>query len=831
MARQQIYQGGIAGAGLGQARVQTGAAGAVPVADGNAGALGLSRAAQGGGGEILRIVAGEYQAGERAKLDDILLRTDEAFEKWKTEYREKTRGADAARAQADFAEKYEELARAALNEYGGSPNEIYRDELTRELRKRGLYALRDGGAYQGREFDAWNDSVFKGQLAFFEKVCAENPEDGARIELEMDDALRAWRERNPGLDDREIRMKLAEIATRTRLDSLLAQGRLGEARGLLEDGANYRGENGARIAGRAVTNGMSGETEGLIREASARYGVDPELALALAMQESSGNQASVSSAGAIGVMQLMPDTAKELGVNPRDLRENIDGGVRYFAKQLKDFGGNVRDALTAYNMGPGGYRQYKAGKRGITKESREYAGRVLGRVRDRSISPIERAHYKDRLEAATKRAEKDAQDAAFAGELGKLSLLFDGDIDPEKKTERIYEYLEGVKDPDTRARLERAAREQLGFEERASKVREAREVRGLLSGLYSILDGAGEPEDKASSAYAYIAGAIDPETRLTLENAARGQLGLAERGARMRAAQELAQRGRSLEKLMDEEPDPAKRAAAVYEYLKTVPDQASRAELERMARERMAFDGRAIEAMDNEATRAIMAHLSGRDFNPVQALQWLNQQTAISPGAREKVRQMLTGENNKVTMQSMDALNQGLIAIDNGELQSFDERMVYAINNKLPSSMFQKLFEYQGNMEHVSIDQVRYAMERYTDKKYKPAEVYGVYQQVAREIPKGQRATTASIARAVNLILMKGTLPNPSAWFGNTKNATYGDAMREGRRGEWLPDLESPEIPMLDEMLKERGKPITPHNRKIMKKIWLSRPDSRGWEE
>lgn len=831
MARQLIYQGGVAGsaAGQGATRVGLSQAGGAPAADGAG--MGLMRAARTAGEEILRIVAGEYKAGERARLDDILLRTDEAFERWKTEYRESRRGADATNAQADFAAKYEELARAAMEEYGGNADEIYRGELGRELRKRGLFALRDGGSYQNREFDAWNDSVLRGQVAFFEKVCAENPEDGARIELEMDDALRAWRERNPGLDDTEIRTKLSSVATRTRLDSLIAQGRLSEARSLLEGGANYRGENGSRIGGRAVTRGMGAETEGLIREAAARHGVDPELALAVAMQESSGNQGSVSHAGAIGVMQLMPDTARELGVDPRNLRENIDGGVRYLARQLKDFGGDVRDALTAYNMGPGGYRQYRAGKRGITKESREYAGRVLGRIRDHSITPIEAGHYRDRIEAAEKRAEADARDASFAGELASLSRFLDGDIDPETKASRVYEYLETIRDPDLRERLERTAREQLAFEDRAAKAREAREVRGLLTGLYSILDGSGDLASRAGAAYGYIGGVSDPERRLALERTAREQIGISERTERIRTEAALAARGKALEKLMDDEPDPTKRAAAVYEYLRSVPDAETRSALEREARERMAYDGRAIEAMDSEATRAIMAHLQARDFNPVQALRWLNQQTMISPGAREKVRRMLTGEDNKVTFQSIDALNQGLVAIDNGELQSFDERVVYAINNRLSPSMSQKLFDYQGNMEHVSIDQVRYAIQRYTDKKFKPEEVFAIYQQVAREIPKGQRATTASIAQAVNSILMKGTLPAPEAWFGNTRGATYGQAMLENRREEWLPDVVSAETPMLDEMLKERGKRPTPHNRKVMKKLWLGRPDSRGFEE
>ena len=831
MARQEIYRGGAAGAGLGSGSTRTniaGSGGPVAQASEGAGISGLARAMEAGGSRILEVIAGEYKASERARIDEILLRTDEKFERWKTEYRETMRGADATDAQARFAEKYDELAREAMEEFGGNRNEIYRGELGRELRKRGLYALKDGGAYQSRELDAWNESIFRGQAANFERTCAENPEDGARIELEMGDALAAWRERNPGLDDTELRLKLAGTATRTRLDSLLAQGKFAEARGLL-GGTRYADGGGGFIGGEAITRGMSEEVRETTRAAARKYGVDPELALAVAMQESSGNQDCVSSAGAIGVMQLMPKTARELGVDPRDMAQNIDGGVRYLAKMLNEFGGDVRDALTAYNMGPGGYRQYKAGKRGITRESSEYAGRVLSRIRDRSITPVERAHYEDKIASAEKKASQAALDQAFSSRLSEMGRLMDGDIDPEAKADRVYQYLEGVKDPETRLRLERAAREQLAYEDRAVRVREAREVGSLMRGLYDIVNNQSDPARRAADAYFYMEGVRDPARRVALEQAARPILSFAERADQIRAQGDLARRSQAMTKIMDEEPDPVARAAKIYDYLGSVSDPATRAALEREARERLAYDQRASEALDSQAARSFLARVQARDFSPMQALEWLNKQSDISPGAREIARKLIQGDATKTTFANQDALNQALVAIDSGELASSEERMVYAINNGLTPAQWSKLLEYQGNMEHVSIDQVRYAIQRYTNKDFKPAEVYAIYQQVAQEIPKGKRATTASIAQAVNSILMKGSLPNPDAWFGNTSSATYGEAMLQNRREEWLPDVSSSETPLLDQMLKERGHAVNPHNRKVMKKIWLQRPNSQPW--
>lgn len=114
--------------------------------------------------------------------------------------------------------------------------------------------------------------------------------------------------------------------------------------------------------------------EELIRRAAAKYGVPYAIARAVAIAESGINQNARSPAGAIGVMQLMPSTAKALGVNPYDAAQNIEGGVRYL-RQLYDRFGRWDLAVAAYNAGPGAVEKYK----GIPpyKETINYVRRVM----------------------------------------------------------------------------------------------------------------------------------------------------------------------------------------------------------------------------------------------------------------------------------------------------------------------------------------------------------------------------------------------------------------------------------------------------------------------
>lgn len=171
-----------------------------------------------------------------------------------------------------------------------------------------------------------------------------------------------------------------------------------------------------RLLGRADIRGLDAGHEQTARREAKANGLDEELLLAILMQESGGNPAAVSGAGAMGLMQLMPETAKSLGVDAKDAEQNIRGGAKYFGQMLKKYGGDVQLALTAYNWGPGNVDAWRKTGRGVNgqampREAREYASRVLGRMGGGAglIDPATRGRLERKIQAAVAREEAEAR--------------------------------------------------------------------------------------------------------------------------------------------------------------------------------------------------------------------------------------------------------------------------------------------------------------------------------------------------------------------------------------------------------------------------------------
>lgn len=119
-----------------------------------------------------------------------------------------------------------------------------------------------------------------------------------------------------------------------------------------------------------------------IHELSQRFDLSPSLLEALVWQESRWRENAVSHAGARGLAQLMPGTARYLGVDPDDPMQNLEGGARYLREQLDRFDGDLEKALAAYNAGPG--RVIRAGGIPNIRETRQYVAAIMGRLANHS---------------------------------------------------------------------------------------------------------------------------------------------------------------------------------------------------------------------------------------------------------------------------------------------------------------------------------------------------------------------------------------------------------------------------------------------------------------
>lgn len=132
-----------------------------------------------------------------------------------------------------------------------------------------------------------------------------------------------------------------------------------------------------------LSDRITGNYAQALQDIAKANDISPHLLEALVWQESRWNPTAMSRAGAIGLAQLMPGTARDLGVDPRDPIQNLAGGARYLRQQLNRFDGDVEKALAAYNAGPG--RVMTA--RGIPSipETQAYVRAIVARLAANSI--------------------------------------------------------------------------------------------------------------------------------------------------------------------------------------------------------------------------------------------------------------------------------------------------------------------------------------------------------------------------------------------------------------------------------------------------------------
>lgn len=140
-------------------------------------------------------------------------------------------------------------------------------------------------------------------------------------------------------------------------------------------------ENKTRRTAAGTETKTSAEIDRCIKAAAEKYDLSEALIKSVIQAESGFRKNAVSPAGAKGLMQLMPATARELGVTDVfDVGQNIDGGARYLRQMLDRFNGDTKQALSAYNAGPGAVERYNGNV--PYKETRHYVKRVLAGMKE-----------------------------------------------------------------------------------------------------------------------------------------------------------------------------------------------------------------------------------------------------------------------------------------------------------------------------------------------------------------------------------------------------------------------------------------------------------------
>lgn len=392
-----------AGPAIGAGLVEQGGGAARMLAEGLAGGAGLVQA-----------LARDYRERQTERVDAAILKADEEFVRWRDEWQAEHQGADAEHAGEVFAAKHAELARAARADLAGKSDEIFDGLLQKRLAQEGVFALKQGLGYERQQEQRFKDSQWAAQEAEFARYVAENPEDTDGIQLKYDNLRASWLAKNPGLDPGAVFQKLADLADCGRVEALIAQGNLGGAEaalahGVARDPRLYKGGTiaedlhnplnlkkvGAKGSGRSAFEVFETDEDGLRAAASQirlyhRRGITtPEQIIATWAPASDGNNQEAYRA----------TVAKVSGLN---LKEPIDvNNVEQLSRLVKGM---------ATQEGPLGAKYSTAQIAAALRANGGVARRaaISGGI---GMSPVQAAHYRERIDALRRKAQAQA----FAG--------------------------------------------------------------------------------------------------------------------------------------------------------------------------------------------------------------------------------------------------------------------------------------------------------------------------------------------------------------------------------------------------------------------------------
>ena len=323
-----------------------------------------------------------------------------------------------------------------------------------------------GHGYAARQKQLWKSSVLAGDMSTYQQEVAKNWNNEEYVSHQQALIKERLVAMNPGIDNRAL---FAEVEAKTKaIQKTQLEAVLG---GLVE---------GDPAGAEAMLSGLKGRAnvvlpenlQKAVGEAARLNKLDPELVMRVIATESGGKIDALSPAGARGLMQLMPDTAKELGVDPSVPQQNIAGGTQYLAQMLKRYNGDTAKALAAYNWGPGNMDAYiKTGKgvagQEMPLETQNYVKRVLGMPSGKMaglLSGEEIAAYSAKAEKNFLAEQSLADYKNLTVELGSLPL--------ETQNTKMLERISEIKDVELRKQVHQFWRSDYKLMEAASLARQ-----------------------------------------------------------------------------------------------------------------------------------------------------------------------------------------------------------------------------------------------------------------------------------------------------------------------------------------------------------------------
>lgn len=347
-----------------------------------------------GSADLANLGAAVTKAGLAAQsvyMDISKTQAQDAFNKYQQEALQKKAELDALRGENALTdsgirgklETWQREARARFSDgLGDAAQRLF--SLAADNQDAQLNAW--GIQKEAKEFNSWQDSVDEGTILTAKQAALADPSKIA----ESAGTIKAMYEnmgRRNGWDAsftegkfRAAEQELWNDITTRQVTALVNHGLISEARAVLAGVPRGKASLPENVAAMAINEAQI-------------QGVDPALVQAVIAQESGGRADAVSEKGARGLMQLMPETAKELGVNPDVPEQNIRGGVKYLSQMLQRYGGNVEHALMAYNWGPGNvdaWLQTGKGKngKGVPAETMDYVSGVVSKLKNGDVSSV-----------------------------------------------------------------------------------------------------------------------------------------------------------------------------------------------------------------------------------------------------------------------------------------------------------------------------------------------------------------------------------------------------------------------------------------------------------